>query len=163
MKEEKDQVELDERYMRLALKEAQKAKKIMEVPIGAVIVYEGKVIGKGYNRRNTKKSTFEHAEMIAMKKATKIIGDWRLEDTTMYVTLEPCPMCAGAIVQARMKRVVIGAVNHKAGCGGSILNVLEEPRFNHQLEVTRDVLLDECQGIISEFFRELRQKKRNDL
>ena len=106
-----------------------------EVPIGCVIVHEGKVIGRGYNRRTTDKSTLSHAEINAIRKATKVIGDWRLEDCTLYVTLEPCQMCSGAIVQARIPEVYIGCMNPKAGCAGSILNILQEPAFNHQVEV----------------------------
>ena len=115
----------DEKYMYEAIKLARRAARIDEVPIGCVIVYDGKIIAKGYNRRNTDKSTLAHAEIMAIRKASKIIGDWRLEDCTLYVTLEPCQMCAGAIVQARVSRVVIGSMNPKAGCAGSILNLLE--------------------------------------
>ena len=125
----------DERYMKEAIRQAKKAAAIYDVPIGCVIVYEGKIIARGYNRRNADKSTLAHAEILAIKKAMKKIGDWRLEDCTIYITLEPCQMCAGAIVQARIPRVVIGAMNPKAGCGGSILNILEMPQFNHQCEV----------------------------
>lgn len=161
MEDEKDldQVILDQYYMSVALKEAMKAYEINEVPIGAVIVYKGKIIGKGYNRRNIDKSTFAHAEIMAMKEAGTIIKDWRLEETTMYVTLEPCPMCAGAIVQARIPRVVIGAPNHKAGSAGSVVNLLEEPGFNHQVEVLREVMLKECREVLQCFFRKLRLEK----
>ena len=116
----------DEKYMKEALKEANKAYKLGEVPIGCVIVYEGKIIGRGYNRRNTDKTTLAHAEISAIKKASKIIGDWRLEGCTLYVTLEPCQMCSGAIIQARIDRVVMGSMNPKAGCAGSLLNILEK-------------------------------------
>ncbi len=150
----------DIRYMRQALTQARKAAALGEVPIGCVIVYEGKVIGRGYNRRNTDKSTLAHAEITAIKKATKIIGDWRLEDCTLYVTLEPCQMCAGAIIQARIPRVVIGAMNPKAGCAGSIFNILEEPAFNHQAEVTRGVLEEECSQVLKEFFHDLRIRNK---
>ena len=149
----------DEQYMREAIKQAKKAEKIMEVPIGCVIVYEDKIIGRGYNKRNLKKTTLAHAEIIAIAKAGKAIGDWRLEDCTMYVTLEPCQMCAGAIVQARMKRVVIGSRNAKAGCAGSVLNLLQEERFNHQVELTEGVLEEECSALLSDFFKELRKVK----
>lgn len=149
----------DELYMREAIKQARKAEKIMEVPIGCVIVYEDKIIGRGYNKRNLKKTTLAHAEMIAIAKAGKVIGDWRLEDCTMYITLEPCQMCAGAIVQARMKRVVIGSRNAKAGCAGSVLNLLQEERFNHQVELTDGVLEEECSALLSDFFKELRKVK----
>ncbi len=150
----------DIRYMRQALTQARKAAALGEVPIGCVIVYEGKVIGRGYNRRNTDKSTLAHAEITAIKKATKIIGDWRLEDCTLYVTLEPCQMCAGAIIQARIPRVVIGAMNPKAGCAGSIFNILEEPAFNHQAEVTRGVLEEECSQVLKDFFHDLRIRNK---
>ena len=127
----------DEKYMKEAIRQAKKAYALGEVPIGCVIVYDGKIIGRGYNRRNTDKNTLAHAEITAINKASKKIGDWRLEDCTLYVTLEPCQMCAGAIVQARVTNVVMGSMNPKAGCGGSILNVLEMPEFNHQVHVTR--------------------------
>jgi len=157
---EVDQVEYN-KYMELAIIEAVKASDIMEVPIGAVIVYEGEVIGLGYNRRNTDKSTFAHAELIAMDQAMKHIGDWRLEETTMYVTLEPCPMCAGAIVQARIPKVVIGAMNPKAGSGGSVVNLLNEPGFNHQVEVVYNVMEAECKAMLQNFFKKLREDKKN--
>ena len=149
----------DEKYMKEAIRQAKKAEKIMEVPIGCVIVYEDKIIARGYNKRNLKKTTLAHAEIIAIAKAGKVIGDWRLEDCTMYITLEPCQMCAGAIVQARMKRVVIGSRNAKAGCAGSILNLLQEKRFNHQVELTDGVLETECSSLLREFFKELRKTK----
>ena len=152
----------DEKYMREAIKQARKAAKIDEVPIGCVIVYDSKIIARGYNRRNTDKSTLAHAEIIAIRKAAKIIGDWRLEDCTMYITLEPCPMCAGAIVQARIPRVVVGAMNPKAGCAGSVLNILQMEQFNHQVELTKDVLKEECSSMLSDFFRELREKKKRE-
>lgn len=152
---------IHEKYMKEALKQAKKALALGEVPIGCVIVYEGKIIGRGYNRRNTDKSTLCHAEIAAIKKASKYIGDWRLEDCTLYVTLEPCQMCAGAIIQARIPQVVMGSMNPKAGCGGSILNILEMPQFNHQAQVTRGILEEECSDILKLFFTELR--KRNKL
>ncbi|MBR1893417.1 MAG: tRNA adenosine(34) deaminase TadA [Lachnospiraceae bacterium] len=148
----------DERFMKQAITQAKKASRIGEVPIGCVIVYEGKVIGRGYNRRTTDKSTLAHAEIAAIKKATKVMGDWRLEDCTLYVTLEPCPMCAGAIVQSRMKRCVIGTMSPKSGCAGSILNLLDEPQFNHRVEIESGVLADECSDILKVFFKELRVK-----
>ena len=150
----------DEKYMKAAMKQAKKAAAIEEVPIGCVIVYENKIIGRGYNKRNLKKNTLAHAEIIAMNKASKVIGDWRLEDCTMYVTLEPCPMCAGAIVQARIPKVVIGSMNPKAGCAGSVLNVLKTDGFNHQVEVETGVLGAECSEMLSSFFRELRKIKK---
>ena len=153
-------MEKDSIYMKEALKQARKAYKIKEVPIGCVIVYEDKIIARGYNKRNTKKNTLAHAEILAINKASKVLGDWRLEDCTMYITLEPCQMCAGAIVQARVKRVVIGSMNPKAGCGGSILNLLEMEQFNHQVEVERGVLEEECSAMMTEFFKELREEKK---
>ncbi len=150
----------DEKYMKEALKEANKAYKLGEVPIGCVIVYEGKIIGRGYNRRNTDKTTLAHAEISAIKKASKIIGDWRLEGCTLYVTLEPCQMCSGAIIQARIDRVVMGSMNPKAGCAGSLLNILENESFNHQALVTRGVLKDECSEILVKFFKELRVRNK---
>lgn len=151
---------LDEKYMKEAIRQAKKAEKLMEVPIGCVIVYEGKVIARGYNRRNTDKNTISHAETNAIRKASKKLGDWRLEGCTLYVTLEPCQMCAGAIVQARIDRVVIGSMNPKAGCAGSILNLLEMEAFNHQVEVERGILEQECSEMLSGFFRTLRIQKR---
>ncbi len=149
---------VQEKYMKQAIKLAEKAAELGEVPIGCVIEYQGKVIGRGYNRRTTDKSTLAHAEIIAIKKACKKMGDWRLEDCTMYVTLEPCQMCAGAIVQARVKKVVIGCMNPKAGCAGSILNVLQMDAFNHQVEIERGVLEEECSKMLTSFFKRLRQK-----
>lgn len=150
----------EEKYMKAAIREAKKAYALEEVPIGCVIVREGRIIARGYNRRNTEKNTLAHAELTAIKKASKKTGDWRLEDCTMYVTLEPCQMCAGAIVQSRMKRVVIGSMNPKAGCAGSVLNLLAMPQFNHQVEIERGVLEAECGEMLSAFFRELRGKKK---
>ena len=150
----------DIKYMKQAITQAKKAYKLLEVPIGCVIVYNGKVLGRGYNRRNTDKTTLGHAEITAIKKASKYLGDWRLEDCTMYVTLEPCQMCAGAIIQARIPRVVIGSMNPKAGCAGSIINLLNMKQFNHQVEVTRGVLEEECSAMMSGFFAELRAKKK---
>lgn len=151
----------DVKYMKEALRQAKKAEKIEEVPIGCVIVYDGKIIARGYNRRNVQSSTLAHAELLAIQKASKKIGDWRLEDCVLYVTLEPCPMCAGAIVQARIPKVVIGAMNPKAGCAGSILNLFEQKQFNHQVETVRGVLEEECQEVMKQFFRNLRQKKKS--
>ncbi len=151
---------MDEKYMKMALKQAEKAAALGEVPIGCVIEYHGEVIGRGYNRRKTDKNTLSHAELNAIKKASRKMGDWRLEECTMYVTLEPCQMCAGAIVQARIPKVVIGCMNPKAGCAGSILNILEEPRFNHQVEVVRGVMEEECSRILTDFFKNLRERLR---
>lgn len=153
-------MDLHEKYMKEALKQAKKAEVLGEVPIGCVIVYEGRIIGRGYNRRNTDKSTLSHAEITAIRKASRVIGDWRLEGCTLYVTLEPCQMCAGAIVQARIPEVVMGSMNPKAGCGGSILNILEMPQFNHQVKVTRGILEKECSDILTAFFKQLRIRNR---
>ena len=155
----------DEKFMKEAIRQAKKAGEIGDVPIGCVIVHEGKIIARGYNKRNKNKTVLAHAELLAMSKACKIIGDWRLEECTMYITLEPCQMCAGAIVQARIPRVVIGSMNPKAGCGGSILNLLEMQEFNHQVDVTRGVLEEECSEMLSAFYKELRriQKEKKKL
>ena len=149
-----------EKYMREAIKQAKKAAAIGEVPIGCVIVRDGTILARGYNRRNIEGSTLAHAEIIAIKKASKKLQDWRLEDCELYVTLEPCPMCAGAIVQARVSEVVIGSMNPKAGCAGSILNMLEMHEFNHQVKVERGVLKEECSEMLSAFFRRLRVVKK---
>ena len=151
-----------EKYMRAAIREAKKAYALDEVPMGCVIVYQDKIIARGYNRRNTDKNTVAHAEMSAIKKASKKLGDWRLEGCTMYVTLEPCQMCAGAIVQARIDEVVIGSMNPKAGCAGSVLNLLDIPAFNHQVRITKGVLEEECSQMLSGFFKELREKKKKN-
>ena len=158
----RDEVKTHEKYMRQALRQAQKAAAIGEVPIGCVIVYEDRIIARGYNQRNTRKTSLGHAELLAIRKANKKLGDWRLEDCTMYITLEPCPMCAGAIVQARIPRVVLGAMNPKAGCAGSIVNLLQERRFNHQVEIERGVLEEECSGILTEFFTSLRARLKEE-
>ena len=150
----------DEKYMKAALREAKKAYKLDEVPIGCVIVQNDKIIARGYNRRNTDKNTLAHAEIAAIKKASKKTGDWRLEDCTMYVTLEPCQMCAGAIVQSRLGKVVIGSMNPKAGCAGSVINLLQMKQFNHQVEMETGVLEEECSAMLSGFFQELREKKK---
>ncbi len=150
----------DEKFMKAAIAQAKKAEALDEVPIGCVIVSDGKIISRGYNRRNTDLSTTSHAEMNAIRKASRRLGDWRLEGCTLYVTLEPCQMCAGAIVQARLDRVVIGCMNPKAGCAGSILNLLQVQEFNHQVEITRDVLGEECSAMLTGFFRDLRRKKK---
>lgn len=158
----KEQMTTDEKYMKEAIRQAKKAYQREETPIGCVIVYEGRIIARGYNKRNWKKNTLAHAEIIAINKASRIIGDWRLENCTMYVTLEPCPMCAGAIVQARIPRVVVGSMNPKAGCAGSVINLLQTPRFNHQAELITGVLADECSRLMTGFFRELRQKRKKE-
>lgn len=150
----------DEKYMREALKQAKKAYNLGEVPIGCVIVHQDKIIGRGYNRRNTDRNTLAHAEITAINKASKTLKDWRLEECTLYVTLEPCQMCAGAIVQARVTETVIGAMNPKAGCGGSILNILEMPEFNHQVIVRRGILQEDCTNLLNSFFKELRERNK---
>ncbi len=157
--QEKEQ-KISEKYMRAALKEARKAYDMNEVPIGCVIVQKDKIIARGYNRRNTDKCVISHAEMLAMQEACKKTGDWRLEDCVMYITLEPCQMCAGAIVQARIPKVVIGSMNAKAGCAGSVINLLQIDRFNHQVEIEKGVLEEECSQMMSDFFRELREQKQ---
>ena len=153
----------EEKYMKEAIRQARKAWKLNEVPIGCVIVREDRIIARGYNRRNTDKNTLAHAELLAIRKASRAVGDWRLEDCTMYITLEPCQMCAGAIVQARIPRVVIGSRNPKAGCAGSILNLLDVPAFNHQVELTEGVLEEECSALMTDFFRELRERRKKSL
>ncbi len=153
---------MNEKYMREALKEAKKAIRLGEVPIGCVIVYGDKIIGRGYNKRNTKKTTLAHAELIAIEKASKVMGDWRLEDCVMYVTLEPCQMCSGAIVQARISKVVVGTMNPKAGCAGSILNLLQMKEFNHQVELETGVLKEECTQVLQDFFQDLRIRNRKE-
>ena len=153
---------VEEKYMKEALKQAKKAYALGEVPIGCVIVHEGKIIGRGYNRRNTDKNTLAHAEITAINKASKVIGDWRLEECTLYVTLEPCQMCAGAIVQARIPEVVMGCMNPKAGCAGSILNILEMPQFNHQVKDTRGILEEECSQMLKTFFEDLRIRNKQE-
>lgn len=158
--EEIEQRKMDEKYMREAIRQAKKAYALEEVPIGCVIVYEGKIIGRGYNRRTIDKNALAHAEVQAIRKACKKMDDWRLEDCTLYVTLEPCQMCSGAIVQARVKRVVVGCMNPKAGCAGSILNLLDVKEFNHQAELTTGVLGEECSQMMKQFFRELREKRK---
>ena len=150
----------EEKYMKAAIREAKKAWALGEVPIGCVIVYEDKIIGRGYNRRMVDHSALAHAEIAAIKKACKRMGDWRLEECELYVTLEPCPMCAGAIVQARIPKVYIGSMNPKAGCAGSVLNLLDEKGFNHQVETEEGLLGEECSMMLKEFFKELREKRK---
>ena len=152
--------EKDIKYMKAAITQARKAYKLGEVPIGCVIVYQDKIIARGYNRRNTDKTTLAHAEITAIKKASKVMGDWRLEECKLYVTLEPCKMCAGAIVQARIPEVIFGSSNPKAGCAGSVLDILSNPEFNHQVQVKKGVLNDECSELLKQFFVELRAKNK---
>lgn len=152
---------VDEKYMKEAIKQAKKAYALGEVPIGCVIVHDGKIISRGYNRRTIDKNTLAHAELAAIKKASKKLNDWRLEGCTMYVTLEPCQMCSGALVQSRIDRVVVGCMNPKAGCAGSVLNILQMPEFNHQVELETGVLEEECSQMMKSFFKELREAKKN--
>ena len=147
----------EEKYMKAAIREAKKAWALGEVPIGCVIVHEGKIIARGYNRRNTDKNTLSHAELNAIRKASRKLGDWRLEGCTMYVTLEPCQMCSGAIVQSRMTRVVVGCMNPKAGCAGSILNMFDMSAFNHQVETVYGICQEECSSLMKDFFADLRK------
>lgn len=147
-------------YMQKAIEQAYMARQIEEVPIGCVITQNDRIIGAGFNRRNSMKNALYHAEIIAINEASARVGDWRLEDCSLYVTVEPCPMCAGAIVQARIKDVIFGARNAKAGCGGSILNILNEPRFNHRVNVIEGVMAEECAALMSEFFKELKEKSK---
>lgn len=160
MEEQAEARKKDEKYMKEAIRQAKKAYALGEVPIGCVIVYQDKIIGRGYNRRTIDKNTLAHAEMIAIRKASKRMNDWRLEGCTMYVTLEPCQMCAGAIVQSRLTRVVVGCMNPKAGCAGSVLNLLQMDGFNHKVEIETGILEEECSQLMSGFFRELRKKKK---
>ena len=152
----------DVKYMREAVRQAKKAYALEETPIGCVIVQDGRIIGRGYNRRNTDKNPLAHAELTAIRKASKKTGDWRLEGCTRDVTLEPCQMCAGAIVQSRIDRVVVGCMNPKAGCAGSVLNLLNVAEFNHQAELETGVLEEECSGLMKQFFKELRERKKEE-
>ena len=151
----------DEKYMKEAIRQAKKAYALGEVPIGCVIVYQDKIIGRGYNRRTIDKNTIAHAEMMAIRKASKKMDDWRLEECVMYVTLEPCQMCSGAIVQSRIKKVYIGCMNPKAGCAGSIMNMLQVEAFNHQVEIEKGILEEKCSSMLKQYFRELREKKKD--
>lgn len=155
-----DRRKQDEAFMREAIRQAGRAAAVGDVPIGCVVVHKGQIIARGYNRRNADKSVLSHAEISAIRKACKKLGDWRLEDCVLYVTLEPCPMCAGAIVQARIPRVVIGCTNPKAGCAGSVLDMLHQPGFNHQAETETGILGEECSLIMKEFFQDLRHTKK---
>ena len=148
----------EEKYMKEALKEAKKAYEKGEVPIGCVIVMDDRIVGRGYNRRMTDKSALAHAELMAIKKACRKTGDWRLDEAEMYVTLEPCQMCSGAIIQARIRKLFIGAMNPKAGCAGSIIDIFAETRFNHRVEVSDGIMSQECSEILKSFFAELRKK-----
>lgn len=152
--------EEDRYYMKAAMEEAKKAESIMEVPIGAVIVQDGEIIAKGHNLRETEQRSIAHAELLAIDEACRKMGTWRLENATLYVTLEPCPMCAGAIVLSRVKRVVFGAYDPKGGCAGTLMNLLEEEKFNHQAEVEGGVLEEECGQLLTNFFRRIRLEKK---
>ncbi|MCO7128166.1 tRNA adenosine(34) deaminase TadA [Sporolactobacillus shoreicorticis] len=154
----------DERFMELAISEAGKAEAIGEVPIGAVIIHNGEVIARCYNKRETLQEPTAHAELMAIEEASRKLGTWRLSECTLYVTLEPCPMCAGAIVLSRIDRLVYGAADPKAGCAGTLMNLVQEPRFNHSAEVTAGVLGDRCGRMLTDFFHNLREnkKKAND-
>ncbi|KMY55933.1 adenosine deaminase [Bacillus sp. FJAT-27231] len=152
----------DEFYMKLAIEEAKKAESLGEVPIGAVVVLNGEVIASAYNLRETTQNAITHAELLAIEKACQKVGSWRLEEAELYVTLEPCPMCSGAIILSRIERVIYGAKDPKAGCAGTLMNLLEDSRFNHQSEVVSGVLEEECSNMLSNFFRELRKKKKEE-
>jgi len=150
----------DEYYMKEAIKEAKKAEALAEVPIGAIVVIDGKIISRAYNLRESKQSAVAHAELLAIEKACQETGSWRLENAVLYVTLEPCAMCSGAIILSRVKRVVYGAQDPKGGCAGTFMNLLQDDRFNHQSEVTSGVLEEECGQLLSDFFRELRERRK---
>ncbi|WP_408021630.1 tRNA adenosine(34) deaminase TadA [Siminovitchia acidinfaciens] len=150
----------EEKYMKMAIAEAKKAEAMQEVPIGAVIVLNDDVIAAAHNRRETDQNAVAHAELIAIEEACKKLGTWRLEDAELYVTLEPCPMCSGAIILSRVKKVVYGATDPKAGCAGTLMNLLTDERFNHQSEVVSGVLGEECGGMLSDFFRSIRERKK---
>ena len=151
---------MNEKFMREAIKQAQKAAAIGETPIGAVIVQDGKIIARGYNKRETKKNALLHAEIIAIDKACKKLGGWRLPRCDMYVTLEPCPMCSGAIINARIDNIYFGAYDKKSGCAGSAENLFEKGMFNHDVNVIGGIMEKECARILSDFFKELREKKK---
>ncbi|WP_127762392.1 tRNA adenosine(34) deaminase TadA [Peribacillus asahii] len=153
-------MEDDAYYMNIALQEAKKARALQEVPIGAIVVWKDEVIARAYNLRETDQNAVAHAELLAIREACEVLGTWRLEEATLYVTLEPCPMCSGAIINSRIKRVVFGAHDPKAGCAGTFMNLLQDERFNHQSEVTSGVLQEECGGILTAFFKELREQKK---
>lgn len=153
---------MQEYYMEQALKEAEKAYKKLEVPVGAVIVKDGKIIAKGHNQKETKTDTTKHAEIIAIQKASKKIGEWRLLDCEMYVTLEPCPMCAGAIINSRIKKVYIGTSDEKTGAVGSVLNLFTDYKFNHNVEFQKEILQPECEKLLKDFFKNLRKIKKGE-
>ena len=152
---------MEEKFMKEALKEAKKAYDKLEVPVGAVIVKDGKIIARAHNLKETKFDTTKHAEILAIQKASKKLNSWRLLDCEMYVTLEPCSMCAGALINSRIKKVYIGAIDEKTGAVGSVFNLLDDYTFNHKVEYEKGVLQDECENILKEFFKELRKVKKN--
>ncbi len=152
----------EEKYMKEALRQAKKASDMGEVPIGCVVVLDDRIIGRGYNRRTSDHSTLAHAEIIAIRKACRHVKDWRLDDAEIYVTLEPCQMCSGAIIQARIRKLFIGAMNPKAGCAGSLINIFEVPGFNHYVEVTKGIMEEECSAILKDFFVRLRQRLKEE-
>ncbi|WP_062107848.1 tRNA adenosine(34) deaminase TadA [Bacillus niameyensis] len=151
---------MEEKWMKIAIEEAKKAREINEVPIGAIIVLDGKIIARAHNLRETEQNAVAHAELLAIEKACRELGTWRLENAELYVTLEPCPMCSGAILLSRIKKVTFGASDPKAGCAGTLMNLLQDDRFNHQCEVIDGVLKDECGQLLSDFFRGIREKKK---
>ena len=153
-------MEEKEKYMKAALKEAQKAYDLLEIPVGAVIVKDGKIIAKAHNQKETKNDTTKHAEIIAIQKASKKLKSWRLLDCEMYVTLEPCTMCAGAIINSRIKKIYYGTQDQKTGACGSVLNLFQDYTFNHKVETEKNILQNECENILKKFFKELRQSKR---
>ncbi|KAB2487348.1 tRNA adenosine(34) deaminase TadA [Priestia endophytica] len=152
--------ETDYQYMLEAIKEAKKAEEKHEVPIGAVVVIDGEIVGRAHNLRETAQRSIAHAELLAIDEACQKTGSWRLEDATLYVTLEPCPMCAGSIIMSRVKRVVFGAYDPKGGCVGTLMNLLQDERFNHRAEVVGGVMEEECGRLLTDFFRSLRAKQK---
>ncbi len=151
---------MKEEFMKQALKEAKKAYKKAEVPVGAVIVKDGEIIARAHNLKENKNDTTCHAEILAIKKASKKLNSWRLSDCEMYVTLEPCAMCAGSLIQSRIKKVYIGAMDYKTGACGSVLNLLEDYKFNHIVECETGIMQEDCEKILQDFFKELRKKKK---
>lgn len=158
-----EEIYVKEKFMHEAIKEAKKAYKKLEVPVGCVIVKNGEIIAKAHNLKETKKDTTKHAEIIAIQKASKKLDSWRLLDCEMYVTLEPCSMCAGAIINSRIKKLYIGALDEKTGVAGSVFNLFEDYTFNHKVEIEKGILKEECEKIIKDFFKELRKQKAKDL
>ena len=156
-----DKKNINEKFMKEALKQAKKASDKLEVPVGAIIVKDGKIIARAYNQKEYKKDTTNHAEILAIKKASKKIGSWRLLNCDMYVTLEPCSMCAGALIQSRIRKVYIGAMDKKTGACGSVLNLLEDYKFNHYVESESGILQEECEKTLKKFFKNLRESKKN--